>query len=62
VWGETICGESIEVETGERTVVRHAVTKNLGTALRHLRDGVNDRVLWIDALSIKVTSKREASK
>jgi Heterokaryon incompatibility protein (HET) len=50
VWGESICGESIEVETGEGTVVRHTVTKNLGTALRYLRDGVNDRVLWIDAL------------
>jgi hypothetical protein len=62
VWGESICGESIEVETGEGTVVRHTVTKNLGTALRYLRDGVNDRVLWIDALSINQSDLRERSR
>ena len=51
-WGEPIYSESIEVQTHDGTVVGHKVTKSLSVALKHLRDSVNDRTLWIDALSI----------
>lgn len=60
VWGDQIHEDLIEVQHAER-VVPFPVTKNLGSALRQLRDTITDRLLWIDALCINQADQQERS-
>lgn len=50
VWGSTEAPQSIYVGYQERATLQ--VTRNLRTALQHLRSPDQERVMWIDALCI----------
>lgn len=50
VWGSTEAAQSIYVGHQERATLQ--VTRNLRTALQHLRSPDQERVMWIDALCI----------
>ncbi|OCL04375.1 hypothetical protein AOQ84DRAFT_301006, partial [Glonium stellatum] len=54
VWGEPSETETISLDRQEIKV-----TLNLESALRHLRRGDSDKVLWIDAIYIDQNNNRE---
>jgi len=64
MWGEADNQQVVIVEPGQlsgpeakaRTLL---VRNNLATALRHLRERVSSRILWIDAISINQTDDAE---
>lgn len=56
-WGLPGNEDTVVVEGSPATQL--SIRKNLGTALRHLRDGTSSRSLWIDAISINQEDNME---
>ncbi|KAI1768943.1 heterokaryon incompatibility protein-domain-containing protein [Hypoxylon sp. FL1150] len=53
VWGSMENPESLELRRdGSESGVSVSITRNLGVALRHLRNPSSSRVLWVDAVCI----------
>lgn len=55
-------GDEKELLTICLNAKRHNITKNLDTALRHLRDNDSIRTLWVDALSINQRDTKEKTQ
>lgn len=55
-WGDAT--HKRPIETNEQEFM---VTKNLCSALQHLRHGTKPRLLWLDAICINQTDKAECS-
>jgi hypothetical protein len=61
VWGEPVRDQSIFVRVHNKSVGLQ-VTRNLESALKQLRHSTEDRLLWIDALSINQMDNTERSR
>ncbi|KAI1775079.1 heterokaryon incompatibility protein-domain-containing protein [Hypoxylon cercidicola] len=60
VWGSMEDPELLELRPdGSETGVSVSITRNLGVALRHLRNPSSSRVLWVDAVCIDQSSMSE---